>query len=68
MYKINTESCISCDKKNQYLGVYNTGYTHRLCQECMYNKYDELKKQYSVKELSKEVQHVVRGTCLITDD
>ena len=45
LYKINPESCISCNKKG-YVPIYNNG-VRRLCQSCIVKKYQELKKQFA---------------------
>jgi hypothetical protein len=46
MYKIKPEPCISCNKEG-YLAIFNNG-CRRLCQICLYSKYDELKAKYTV--------------------
>jgi predicted GIY-YIG superfamily endonuclease len=48
-YKIHPEPCIKCYKEN-YMPTYAFGVTRRLCQSCFTNKYEDLVKQYSVKE------------------
>ena len=45
-YKINPEKCINCNK-TEYLPIYAYTKVRRLCQECLTNKYEELKKKYS---------------------
>jgi len=45
-YKINAEPCISCNITNEYVGIYNRG-VRRLCQNCLFSKYDELKTRYT---------------------
>lgn len=55
-YKINPEPCLRC-KKNEYLAVFTFGKVRRICQECFSNKYEDLKKQFTPKEI-----------CLFTDD
>lgn len=43
-YKISPEPCVSCNKTD-YLAIFN-GKVIRLCQPCMFNKYDSLKEKY----------------------
>jgi hypothetical protein len=42
--KIVPEPCISCNK-TEYIPMFNGG-VRRLCQSCMFNKYDSLKEKY----------------------
>lgn len=44
-YKVNPESCISC-KKSEYCPIFYNG-VRRVCQSCIFYKYDELKEKYS---------------------
>ncbi len=43
-YKINPEPCVSCNR-NGYLAIFKNG-TRRLCQTCLVENYDSLKKQF----------------------
>jgi predicted GIY-YIG superfamily endonuclease len=56
LYKIHPEPCVMC-KKTNYLTIFAFTKVRRLCQECMMNKYDELKKEYSSSP----------GRCLMVD-
>lgn len=65
-YVINTESCVSCSRTNKYLGVYN-GKNRRLCQDCIYEKYDDLKSYYTTLMLKEPVAPEPAQKCLIVD-
>ena len=65
-YVINTEPCVSCERTNKYLGVYN-GKNRRLCQDCIYEKYDDLKSYYTALLLKEPVQPEPPQKCLIVD-
>jgi len=56
-YKINPEPCVKCNK-TEYLAIFAYTKVRRLCQECLNNKYDELKQEYSSNP----------NKCLILDD